>query len=127
MKNWPSFLDTVLPIYQTFMTLCEKSSFHVKEIHKKPAVNPGFTCGFPLFSMSATPGKFPQWFPYRVKDFRMETPWKPLETWGSRMETPVETTGNMETWGCQTGNTMETTETLGCQTWKLVHGNLGVP
>ena len=49
----------------------------------------------------------------------METPWKPLETWGFQQETPWKP---LETWGCQIGNPVETTGNLGLPDRKQ-HGN----
>ena len=49
-------------------------------------------------------------------DSRMETPWKPLETWGFQQETAWKP---LETWGCQTGNPVETTGNLGLPHRKL--------
>ena len=111
------------------LSLREKSSFHTKETYRKPAGNPGFTRGFPLVSIPATPSfpvvstpwkaltaQIPEWKPrgnhwkpgvsnrkprgnhWKPGVARMETTWKPLETWGCQ-------TGNyVETWGCQDGN-----------------------
>ena len=118
-------------------TLREKSSFHTKETYRKPAGNPGFTRGFPLVSIPATPSfpvvsilwkaltaQIPEWKPrgnHWKPGVSNRKPrgnhWKPGVT---RQETPWKP---LETWGCQTGNYTETTGNLGLPERKLP-GNL---
>ena len=111
-------------------TLREKSSFHTKETYRKPAGNPGFTCSFHLVSILATPSfpvvslpwkaltaQIPEWKPrgnhWKPGVARQETPWKPLETWGCQSGNHMET--RMETWVARHGNSMET--------WCFLNGN----
>ena len=113
--------------------LREKSSFHTKETYRKPAGNAGFTRGFPLVSIPATPSfpvvsipwkaltaQIPEWKP-RGNHWKPEVSnrkprgnhWKPgvarQETpWKPGVATQETTWKPLETWGCQRGNYQET-------------------